>query len=139
VTVYKAMRIFGDCKVWKQEADGHDTLLPPRNEVRNHSPDGFNWGYGGSGPAQLALALLLDVVDRYIAEALYQEFKWKVISLKTADIWVITQGQIQQWVDRALIDNPTFMQRAKALEEVDRLCETYEEGSSPGPTQPATD
>ena len=22
--------------------------------VRNHSPDGFNWSYGGSGPAQLA-------------------------------------------------------------------------------------
>ena len=25
----------------------------------NHSPDGFNWGYAGSGPAQLALAILL--------------------------------------------------------------------------------
>lgn len=26
--------------------------------VRNHSPTGFAWGYGGSGPAQLALAVL---------------------------------------------------------------------------------
>jgi hypothetical protein len=27
--------------------------------LRN-SPTGFGWGYGGSGPAQLALALLAD-------------------------------------------------------------------------------
>ena len=30
-------------------------------KVRNHSPDGFNWGYCGSGPAQLALAIVLIV------------------------------------------------------------------------------
>lgn len=31
----------------------------PSQRVSNPSPDGFAWGYGGSGPAQLALALLL--------------------------------------------------------------------------------
>jgi hypothetical protein len=36
--------------------------LSPRASpaVWNHSPDGFNWGYGGSGPARLALAILLE-------------------------------------------------------------------------------
>lgn len=34
--------------------------LDPRNDLMNHSPDGFEYGYGGSGPAQLALALLAD-------------------------------------------------------------------------------
>jgi len=34
--------------------------LNPRSDLMNHSPDGFNWGYGGSGPAQLALAILAD-------------------------------------------------------------------------------
>ena len=29
-------------------------------KVRNHSPTGFNYGYGGSGPAQTALAILLE-------------------------------------------------------------------------------
>jgi len=28
-------------------------------KMRNHSPDGFNWGYGGSGPAQTALAICI--------------------------------------------------------------------------------
>lgn len=32
--------------------------LPPRNDLVDHSPDGFSWGYAGSGPSQLALALL---------------------------------------------------------------------------------
>lgn len=32
--------------------------LPLRLDLWNHSPDGFNWGYGGSGPAQTALAIL---------------------------------------------------------------------------------
>ena len=31
--------------------------LDSRLDMRNHSPTGFEWGYGGSGPAQLALAL----------------------------------------------------------------------------------
>jgi len=36
-------------------------LSPERSlKKRNHSPTGFNWGYIGSGPSQLALALLLD-------------------------------------------------------------------------------
>src|SRR5439155_2970286 len=34
--------------------------LNPRLDLRKHSVTGFEWGYGGSGPAQLALALLAD-------------------------------------------------------------------------------
>lgn len=34
--------------------------LDPAFEIRNHSPSGFNWGYGGSGPAQLGLAIVVD-------------------------------------------------------------------------------
>jgi len=33
-----------------------DTNVPW--SVIDHSPDGFNWGYGGSGPADLALNIL---------------------------------------------------------------------------------
>ena len=43
--------------------------------VRNHSPTGPAWGYGGSGPAQLALAILLAVTDAATAERFYQRFK----------------------------------------------------------------
>src|SRR4051812_13258550 len=48
--------------------------------MRNHSPDGFNWGYGGSGPAQLALAILLRTMEVDDAMRLYQSFKFRVIA-----------------------------------------------------------
>lgn len=44
---------------------------------RNHSPDGFSWGYNGSGPSQLALAIVLDIQGE---EDGYQELKFRVIS-----------------------------------------------------------
>ncbi len=56
-------------------------LNPVRSQkVYNHSPDGFNWGYGGSGPAQLALAILLKFTDKDTALRLHQEFKWDIIA-----------------------------------------------------------
>lgn len=47
----------------------------------NHSPDGFNWGYLGSGPSQLALALLLYFTgnERY-SLGHYQKLKFEIIS-----------------------------------------------------------
>ena len=63
-------------------------LLPGRSQkYRNHSPDGFAWGYGGSGPAQLALALCLVIFEhKKKADPWrnlpfdYQAFKWDIIS-----------------------------------------------------------
>ena len=52
----------------------------PSQKVWNHSPTGFNWGYEGSGPAQLALAILLEVTDKGTALQCYQEFKRQVIA-----------------------------------------------------------
>jgi hypothetical protein len=54
--------------------------LDPRLDLRNHSPSGFEFGYGGSGPAQLALAILADCCDDATALDCYQAFKWSVIA-----------------------------------------------------------
>lgn len=60
---------------------GEMKSLPVRLDLRNHSPDGFNWGYHGSGPAQLALALLADALgDDLRAEFLYQQFKAETVA-----------------------------------------------------------
>lgn len=61
-------------------------LTPYKSQkIVNHSPDGFNWGYGGSGPAQLALAVCLELnggsfTKRDILPFNYQDFKWKYIA-----------------------------------------------------------
>lgn len=73
--------------------------LGPRHDLRNHSPDGFNWGYGGSGPAQLALALLADALgDDEKAQRLYQDFKFKVVGRLEGDKWELSQEEILQSV-----------------------------------------
>jgi hypothetical protein len=59
----------------------------PSQKYHNHSPDGFNWGYAGSGPAQLALAIMLKLTGKSDG---YQEFKFKVIAGIPAGDFAIT-------------------------------------------------
>ena len=62
--------------------------------VRNHSPTGPAGGYGGSGPTQLALAILLVVTDEATAERFYQPFPWSVIAPIEADRWALDAGDV---------------------------------------------
>ena len=62
--------------------------------VRNPSPTGPAWGYGGSGPTQLAPAILLAVTDEATAERFYQPFPWSVIAPIEADRWALDAGDI---------------------------------------------
>ena len=70
--------------------------LPLRLDLFNHSPTGFSWGYGGSGPAQLAVALLADALgDDDRAIRLHQAFKFKVVACwPEGERWWITADQI---------------------------------------------
>ena len=71
--------------------------LPSRLDLYNQSPTGFEWGYGGSGPAQLALALLADAQGDEIAQVHYQDFKRAVVTDFGA-CWSITAEQIRRFV-----------------------------------------
>lgn len=53
---------------------------PDNEDAPNHSPDGFQAGYSGSGPAQLAWALVADATDVESADEWYQQFKDDVVS-----------------------------------------------------------
>jgi hypothetical protein len=81
--------------------DGVDVkvLDPKRSQaVINHSPDGFAWGYAGSGPAQLALAILLEVTDEKTATSLYQKFKTDYIAIleqRDFDIFI----DVEKWLN----------------------------------------
>jgi uncharacterized protein (DUF2249 family) len=72
--------------------------VPLRLGLFNHSPTGFEWGYGGSGPSQLALAILADVLkDDAFAVRLHQEFKWRYVA-NFKDAWRINEFTVSQWV-----------------------------------------
>lgn len=77
-------------------------LSPARSQaVWNHSPDGFGWGYGGSGPAQLALAILLEGgVPPGRAVLLHQRFKWDFIAALSVHDTFTLEVDVLPWVAR---------------------------------------
>lgn len=74
--------------------------LDARRDLRNHSPTGFAWGYAGSGPAQLALAILADAInDDAIAVAYYQDFKDDVIAkLSGGQAFKLAESTVIGWL-----------------------------------------
>lgn len=84
----------GTPKTFKVTVDGKP--LNPRFDLRNHSPDGFCWGYLGSGPAQLSLAILADCLGADLALVSYQKFKEHYIgNIPREQGFEITEEQIQ--------------------------------------------
>lgn len=86
----------------------------PLRHVVKHSPTGLEWGYAGSGPADLALSILTDhfredpeaVLEslrsmwapRTKAAALHQDFKARFIA-RLGPVWMIRGREIDEWLD----------------------------------------
>ena len=106
--VYRGVRhADGSCGVLVEQiasgfsaGESHESSrpLPLHLEARKHSPTGFAWGYGGSGPAQLALALLIDATgDQNLDLEHYQDFKWQFVAGWGAS-WSITAKEIREFL-----------------------------------------
>ena len=81
--------------------DGSPLPLQPSLLVRQHSPTGFEWGYMGSGPSQLALALLLDATGSAERSArLYQHFKMAYVA-GWGDRWELPVAALDAWIKEA--------------------------------------
>jgi len=63
-----------------------------------HSPTGFEWGYGGSGPADLARSILWNFLGKEPSRILYMDFKTRFVA-RWKDKWEITSLEIQNWID----------------------------------------
>lgn len=91
----------------------------PLESVGRHSPDGFSWGYEGSGPAELALAIITDVIHNrvgpdntrepltdeqkdLIVEQAYQSFKAQIIAGHPRDSsFEISAAFVRGWLSRS--------------------------------------
>jgi hypothetical protein len=81
------------------QSKGDSYLLPLRLDIVKHSPTGFEWGYGGSGPSQLALAILADCVSDEVALALHIKFKMQFVAKLHRDRpWKLGDKQVVQFV-----------------------------------------
>jgi len=79
-----------------RDGSGAHANVPHR--VVYHSPTGFEWGYGGSGPADLALNVLASIVPLRQAWDLHQEFKFKFIAPMPHEGGTIRGEDIRGWL-----------------------------------------
>lgn len=97
--IIQGTRTVEGCRVSVVDGDGNGKLLDPRFDLERHSPAGFEWGYGGSGPAQLALAILAEITqDDQVALGLYQDFKWQLVSGIQNDEWILFEDNVWSWI-----------------------------------------
>ena len=95
--------------------DDGETRALLEHHVR-HSPTGFECGYAGSGPSDLARCILIDHLDLHRAvradpEALlgvdYQAFKFAVIAgLPRDEHWELPAASVQKWIDNTQGETP---------------------------------
>ena len=104
---YAGVRHLGAVRVTVETQDRDDagrtiasqqSLLRP---TRRESPVGFEWGYHGSGPDDLAHAILVDHYGRNetayaTAEAEYKEFSDRVIANLATDKWELTTAKVEE-------------------------------------------
>ena len=91
----------GSCQVFVKLTETNDV---PLKHIIRHSPDGFQWGYGGSGPSDLALSILTDYDNRYGLKGLkinniYQQFKEDFLVVVGKDL-SISFEEIEKWLDK---------------------------------------
>jgi hypothetical protein len=81
--------------------------LPLYLEEENHASE-FNWGYWGSGAAQLAYAILrthFEIIGEYTPEmanhlaiTYHQDFKVEFVSSWKTDEWELSSWEIENWL-----------------------------------------
>lgn len=75
------------------------TMFSPRKSklVAQHARS-FEWGCTGNGPAQLALAILIEECGPDEAGRRYLRFRRDVVSGLHTDRWTFTSHDVQQWL-----------------------------------------
>ena len=72
----------------------------PLPHIVRHSPDGFEWGYGGSGPTDLALAILTHHMGQAPDTGMVRDFTRHFVANFPAD-WSLSNAVIDAWIQDA--------------------------------------
>lgn len=97
---YVLLRVEGKPCVYKRSEDGCYEEL----QRLCHSPGGFDFGYAGSGPADLALAILADVAGVAVAQELCQAFLRSVIASLPWQGQFISRRRVVKWLMRCGVE-----------------------------------
>jgi hypothetical protein len=103
--------------------------------VVHHSPSGFEFGYGGSGPADLALNVCqwylnsigyegqktkcFDGTCWSLAWVLHQEFKWAFVSSASHKGITIPMSEIKKWFELHITEELQCMYSVHVMDEAE--------------------
>ena len=110
--VFRGKRV-EDIRLVEVVVGGRVVLLPlkPSIQIAEHSPEGFNCGYEGSGPAQLALGILYEVPRNVaLSREYYPLFKIDHVS-QWSEHWEMRGNEVMEWLrDVGAVGTPVFFQ-----------------------------
>jgi hypothetical protein len=87
------------------EVNGRPLTVLPSYSLRRHS-GGFEFGYMGSGPAQLALAILLRECDEATALTHYHAFNRHTVA-RLGDCWELASADVRAALGQIDRERPT--------------------------------
>lgn len=94
-------------------------FLSPRysQKIKNHSEDGFNWGYNGASPNQLALAILVEYFTPKKALEIYKSFTQAFIqNIKYNNFHV--KIKLKYYIERLINEQEGKKQKAITVDEI---------------------
>ncbi len=96
--IYRGERVGAKCRV---TVDGDP--LYPRLDLRRHAEEGFEWGYDGGGPRQLALAILADNFTKDETALTHQErFRLNFVAALRDDVWTLTSAEVESALNEVI-------------------------------------
>ncbi len=115
---------------------GHKTLLgsryvtygevelPTMYELFPQSKDGFDWGYNGSGPTQLAFSMLYQLTNLEFAKENASKFTNDVIRSLTSRDWLLSAADVFEWIEKnteaSIVEAPQTQESTPAIKRVKR-------------------
>lgn len=79
--------------------DGEARAIGVKHVLVHHSPTGFEWGYHGSGCAELARNILHMFTDPGTRDKLYQQFKVDFIAPLPVEGGTIKAETVRKWLE----------------------------------------
>jgi len=116
IEAFKGHRIDED-RVEVQVVVDSGRLLPLEHVVR-HSPTGMEWGYNGSGPADLALSIVAALAPKFAVPWVYQVVKERLVAPIGGDAWEIPAALVEATMAEALASAPQGALVEARVEEV---------------------
>lgn len=100
VKLYRGIRVMPGYKAMLYVDNVMLDINPSKQIVYDYGADSPEWGYFGSGPSQVAAAILYDMTgDATISKKYHQEFKREYIANFDQNGFILLETQVRTWLE----------------------------------------